>query len=266
MSNDSSSAASAKPAAKVKNPYRAWPWGPSAAVVMAAVSFVASQLLVGGLAAIGLGLAGWSGGRIEDWFGSIAGQFILVLCSEVLTITILWWFIVKRRKADWRILGYLRRPAVKDVFLALGAFVIYFTLLLLAVGLAKALFNIDTDQKQELGFDNVAGANQKVLAFISLVVLPPIVEETIFRGFLFTGLRKKLNFVWATLATSLLFAAPHLLESSSGPLWIAGLDTLVMSFVLCYLREKTGALWAGIGVHFLKNGLAFLALYIFVSQ
>src|SRR2546427_533138 len=96
-----------------------------------------------------------------------------------------------------------------------------------AAALAGALFGVNLDQKQELGFDHVSGASQRLLAFVSLVLLPPIVEETIFRGFLFSGLRKKLRFAYATLVASLLFAAPHLLESTGGPLWIAGIDTFV---------------------------------------
>jgi membrane protease YdiL (CAAX protease family) len=121
--------------------------------------------------------------------------------------------------------------------------------------------HVDLDQKQELGFDHLKGNIEYVMAFVSLVIIPPFVEEAIFRGFLYTGLRKKLPFIYAALATSLLFAVPHLLESSSGPLWIAGIDTFLMSLVLCHLREKTGALWAGMLIHFLKNGIAFIALY-----
>jgi hypothetical protein len=98
------------------------------------------------------------------------------------------------------------------------------------------------------------------MAFVSLVLLPPIVEEIVFRGFVFTGLRKKMKFTAATIITSLLFAGPHLLASSEGLLWVAGVDTLVLSFVLCYLRERTGALWAPMAVHGLKNALAFVLL------
>jgi membrane protease YdiL (CAAX protease family) len=94
-------------------------------------------------------------------------------------------------------------------------------------------------------------------------VLPPIVEETVFRGFIFTGLRGKLKFVWAAVLTSLLFATAHLEFGSGKPLlWVAGLDTFTLSLALCYLREKTGSLWPGILLHALKNGVAFLSLFV----
>jgi membrane protease YdiL (CAAX protease family) len=33
--------------------------------------------------------------------------------------------------------------------------------------------------------------------------------------------------------------------------------------VLAYLREKTGSLWPPIGLHALKNFVAFMALFVF---
>jgi membrane protease YdiL (CAAX protease family) len=269
MSKDSSkdrpkeTEVSAAPAAKPvssKAPYKVWPWGPGAAIIMSLVSFLASQLLVGALIAIALLAAGWSGGRIEDWLNTIPGMFTLVVLSEGLALIILGRFI-KRRKGNWRMLGFARGLRAQDIGLGLLWLVIYFTLLFMVASLAKAFLHVDLDQKQELGFDHLKGNIEYVMAFVSLVIIPPFVEEAIFRGFLYTGLRKKLPFIYAALATSLLFAVPHLLESSSGPLWIAGIDTFLMSLVLCHLREKTGALWAGMLIHFLKNGIAFIALY-----
>ena len=69
--------------------------------------------------------------------------------------------------------------------------------------------------------------------------------------------------VWAIIITSLIFASPHLLESGSGGLlWIAGIDTFVLSLVLCWVREKTGRLYAGMGIHALKNTVAFISLFL----
>lgn len=83
------------------------------------------------------------------------------------------------------------------------------------------------------------------------------------RGFLYTTLKKALKPIWAVLLTSALFAAAHLSEGgSSGLLWIGALDTFVLSLVLIYLREKTGGLWASITLHAIKNGIAFVTLFL----
>ena len=101
--------------------------------------------------------------------------------------------------------------------------------------------------------------------FISLVVLPPIVEEILVRGFLYTSLRKYLPRIWAVIIASALFAAAHLPEGNSGAglLWVAAVDTFILSAVLIYLREKTDKLWASMMVHGMKNGIAFLSLFVF---
>jgi membrane protease YdiL (CAAX protease family) len=61
----------------------------------------------------------------------------------------------------------------------------------------------------------------------------------------------------------LLFAAAHLQWGSGAPLlWVAAIDTFVLSMVLSTLREKTGSLWSAIGLHAIKNGVAFTLLFV----
>lgn len=231
-------------------------WGPVSAVLVAGGAFIGAQALaLSALIAIGF----FFGGLPETWASNVSGQFYFVLLSDLFILLIIWAFL-RSRGADWRNVGFRRGPKWLDLGFAGAGYVVYFVLSLVAVAVAGYLTNINLEQQQEHGFDVLLSNADKIMAFISLVVLPPLVEEIVFRGFVFTGLRKKLTFVWATLITSVLFAAPHLLASSVGLLWVAGLDTLVLSFVLCYLRERTGALWAPIAVHAFKNGLAFVIL------
>ncbi|HVX57224.1 MAG TPA: CPBP family intramembrane glutamic endopeptidase, partial [Candidatus Saccharimonadales bacterium] len=111
--------------------------------------------------------------------------------------------------------------------------------------------------------NDVQGALPMTLTFISLVVLPPLAEEIMVRGFLYSSLKKALPTIWAVLITSGLFAAAHLPEGgASGPLYIGAIDTFVLSLVLIYLREQTGNLWASITLHACKNGFAFVTLFV----
>jgi membrane protease YdiL (CAAX protease family) len=98
-------------------------------------------------------------------------------------------------------------------------------------------------------------------------VLPPLAEEIMVRGFIYTSFRKTMRIVPAAIITSLLFASAHLPEGgAAGPLYIAAIDTFVLSMVLIYLREKTGSLWASISLHAMKNGIAFAALFLVHSR
>lgn len=163
----------------------------------------------------------------------------------------------------------LRRPRLKDAGLAGIAFVAYIGLYLVLALVAQQLIpSLDLDQKQDVGFDELQGVVALTAVFLLLVVVVPFVEEFLMRGLLFSSLRKKMPFVVASVITSVLFAVLHLGggEAGAGPLWIAAIDTFVLSLVLCYLRERTGRLWAGIGLHAIKNSIAFAALFIFASN
>lgn len=231
---------------------------------MTIMGVVLGQLLGGVLVSLYPFLLDWSPLQTENWFNSTGGQFVFVLLSEAFTVLVLWLFL-RRRRTKLSSLGFTRRPRWQDIGYVLAGTVTYIAMLILTTALIGTLFQINVDQKQEIGFEQVAGLSALLMAFISLVILPPLVEETLFRGFLYGGLRTKLNMWGATIITSLLFAAPHLLASSEGLLWIAGVDTFVLSIVLCYVRETTGSLWASIGVHALKNGIAFIYLFVRVQ-
>jgi len=238
-------------------------WGPWVAVLYAVAVYLIAQVLASLLIVIYPRIEGWNKVQTESWLSnSVVAQFWFVLLAEVLTFGAIWWF-VRWRQARLRSIGW-RRPRWRDPVYTLAGFAAYFMLYLVLLAVAQALYpSLNPNQKQDLGFRNPHGAENLILTFISLVILPPIVEETVFRGFVFTGLRTKLRWVWATLFTSVLFAVPHLLESgqSGSLLWVAGIDTFTLSIVLCYLREKTDSLWPGILLHMLKNGIAFAYLY-----
>lgn len=200
--------------------------------------------------------------QLAGWSEQVVPQFFYVLLIEGLTVGAIWW-ILHHHKATFKTIG-LTKPKWVDAAYALCGFVIYFPLLIVATLILKAWFpSVDIDQQQQIGFQQVQGAFLG-LAFISLVVLPSLAEEILFRGFLFAGLKRNLPIIWATLLTSFIFAAPHLQAGSGAPLlWAAAVDTFMLSLVLIWLRQKTGRLWAPIGLHMLKNGIAFLALFIF---
>ncbi len=240
------------------------PWGPLAGLVVTIIAFVVAQLAAGLAIGFWPRIAHWDSAQASTWLDGVAGQFFFVALAEGLTVLMLWWFL-RTRRASFRLLGYLRRPRWSDLGWASGAFCIYFIVMITAITVASAVFHIDAGQKQDLGFNDLIGGGEKLMAFVSLVILPPFVEETLFRGFLFGGLRKKLKLPAAMIITSLLFALPHLFESTS-VLWVAGIDTFILSLALCFVREKTGNLYAGIVLHMAKNSLAFLALYVFVGH
>ncbi len=231
------------------------PWGPVAGIVVSFGGFVLVQLVAAIIIATIVQLFNLY--PEGDWLESTTAQFGFVVLSDALILSVLWQFL-RSRRSGFGALGFARKITLSDAGYAVVAYLAYLALLVVILSIVGTLTGVDLDKKQELGFESIVTVPEKLLAFASLVILPPLVEETLFRGFLFTGLRKKVPFLGATIVTSVLFAALHLLGTSDGLLWVAGIDTLILSFALCYLREKTGALWAPIMVHALKNSLAFI--------
>ena len=240
------------------------PWGPWMAVLYSLLVYLAAQLIAVLLLSIYPNLRGWANNVANNWLNnSVIAQFWYVLLFYGLSFLATWLFI-RYRKGSLRSIGW-RRFRWWDPVITLGGFAVYFVGYAILLGVSTHLFpSLNINQKQQLGFQNASGTKDLVLTFISLVILPPLVEETIFRGFIFTGLRNKMRWGWAALLTSAIFASAHLEFGSGQPLlWVAAIDTFTLSLVLCYLRQKTDSLWPGILLHALKNAVAFLSLFVF---
>lgn len=239
------------------------PWNPWLGVAFVVVVYFLSQVAGAYLLSIYPLLKHWSHAQAVDWVNnSVGAQFLYILLAESLVVGAVYLF-VRRHQLGLASIG-LRRPRWSDPLYGLAALVPYFVLYLLSVAVVKYFVpNLDLNQQQQIGFDNVQGSSALWLTFLSLVILPPIAEEIMVRGLLYSSLRKGLRLVPAVLLTSAIFAAAHLPEGgAAGPLYIAAVDTFVLSLVLIYLREKTAGLWASMTLHATKNGIAYFALFI----
>lgn|SRR5487761_1263348 len=237
-------------------------WNPWLGVLVGLVALFGSQILVGVILSLYPLIRGWNSNQANDWLtNSIGAQFIFVLLAEIVTLAVLYFFL-KRYLNSFQAIG-LRKPKWIDAVVGLMGVPAYLVLYFIALNIVTYLYpGLNTAEKQQLGFTNAHGAFYLSLTFISLVVLPPIGEELIFRGLIYTSLKKTMPLWIAVIITSLLFAAGHLPEGgSSGPLYIAAIDTFSLSLVLIYLREKTNGIWASMTLHALKNSIAFIALF-----
>ena len=99
-------------------------------------------------------------------------------------------------------------------------------------------------------------ANPKWLLILTMVVIAPIYEEVMFRGFMWAGLAKPLGFWWASIATSLVFAWIH---GQYTP--IEGVAIVALAMVFSWARAKSNSLGLPIVLHIMNNGLA-MGLYL----
>ena len=247
-----------------KNP----PWNPVLGVIFACAVFIIAQFMAA-FAVYGTSLIIKPDNEtFLHWFdNSILAKTLLFVFMMLFVLLTLRWF-TSLYKTNFASIGLSRKPKFSDLGWAVLAFPAYFLLLIVSLAIIKLLVpGLDLEQKQDLGFNATYHGFQLVGIFFALVIVPPITEEIVFRGFIFGSLKKAMPIIAAAILTSLLFGAGHLLESSgSQPLYVAGIDTFVLSMILIWLRQKTGSLWASISLHALKNGTAFVTLFLLAGR
>ena len=86
-----------------------------------------------------------------------------------------------------------------------------------------------------------------------VVVIGPIFEEILFRGWLYGGLRKKWGDAWALVISSLLFALIHGDAPALPALFVLGL-------IFAWVYRRSGSLWTSILVHAMWNATTFSLL------
>ena len=211
------------------------PWGPWTALIVAFAAYFAAQI------SMFLPLAAWGvfnpGEPIESSIGS-STWFNLVLTG-------------------FSSLGF-SKFIKKDFLWIIIGIAIYLALTSTALLAASFIPNFDVNQAQNVGYGSARGW-QLLLAFVGLVVIPPVAEEMLFRGFLYRGLATKWPKILSALIASSLFALVHLQ-------WNVAVDVFVLSLVMIFILEKTQNLWVCIILHSIKNFMAFLVLFVFAIK
>ena len=194
----------------------------------------------------------------RDFLLSTVGNVVYQVVSYVLTLALV--ILVplafsKKAHTTREEIGLQGLPTWTDIGLSPLAFVVS-TLLAMALAALFSLFPwFNANEAQDLGYSFAATGGDRILMFFAVVIIAPIVEEIIFRGWLYGKLRAHFAMPVSILLTSALFGFVHLQ-------WNVGINVFAVSIVLCALRELTGTVYAGILAHIIKNGVAFYLVYI----
>ncbi len=242
------------PVRKQKRQYR-W-WAVLIVPIWVLAAFYASQFIVIGVL------------YVLNWFhisltGSVSSAVFQATVSAIiyaLTIAIAIGLPYagkryKRHKTTLEQLGLTRLPTWGDIGLSPLAYIVYALLIAVVMTGVSQIPGFPTDQTQDVGFKAFGTRLDNLLAFATLVVVAPIAEETLFRGYLYGKLKGYVPTVVAAIVTSVLFGFVHMQ-------WNVGVDVFVLSLILCGLRSLTGSIWVGVLVHMIKNGIAYYVLFV----
>lgn len=212
------------------------------------LAVISSWVLVYLLAWVGISLNGIDETILNTIFAAV---IYLLALGFVIVLPRIWHSYTTKKD-----LGLTRWPSWADIGLAPLGFIIYFIASSLLVFIASSIFSgFDVSQVQEIGFTRFSQSYEYILAFVTLIIVAPVAEELLFRGYLYGKLKKHLP-VWVSIfITSVVFGLVHMQ-------WNVGLDVFALSIVLCSLREITGNIWSGMLLHMLKNSVAFFIIFI----
>lgn len=146
----------------------------------------------------------------------------------------------------------LRRPP--SLAAAAGIIAGTYVGFLVLTGIWTTVLGIDQPQQtlDELGTKDSTGS--LIAVAVLVCVAAPIAEEVLFRGLIFTSLRR-INVVVAVVVTGAIFGLVHFDGSSASVGYLLPLGCL--GAALCVIYYKTGSLLPCIALHALNNSIAF---------
>ncbi len=151
---------------------------------------------------------------------------------------------------------------LRNFGLGLVAWLAAFPLVALANHHSESLISWATGQPphQQLAVrlikDSTGSTLQMALVLFSVAVLIPIVEEILFRGFLQSYFRKRMNSACSVLLSALCFALFHFSSSQAWSNVVILSSLFVLGLFLGWLYERQRSLWAPIGLHVAFNALS----------
>lgn len=187
---------------------------------------------------------------------SMAAGFIFSIFQVLAALAMLRYYLRKYR-ASWRDLGLKSFNFVKAAAYIGATFIALGFLVAGAFALVKVLLpSFNPDQAQVNEFTTAVTPLARKISFLALVVLPPFIEEMVFRGFAFPAFSNRLGVAGGALISSALFGAAHLIGSGLN----VAVYTMILGLLLCLLYRKLGSIWPGIALHMLNNYLAYLVI------
>ena len=151
-------------------------------------------------------------------------------------------------------LGCRCRSLLAEVRAGAFAYLLLMPFLLLAGMISHLLFHRFHTPVNPAQFETMAAQHlpEKVLIFTLAAIVAPIVEETMFRGLLYSALRARFGIVGAALLSAALFSLVHpTLPGGFLTIWAIGI-----ALALVYERRKS--LVPGMVLHGIHNGLITL--------
>lgn len=230
-------------------------WSAPASIGMGIAVFLIPQFILGLILGFAVALFDVD---IDALFDDPATTTVLAISAFTSLIGTLIVWLYTRGKGGWKALGFVK-PQAKYLVHVIPVYVAYFVVLIAALTAADAFVSgFDLDQEQDLGFDEVLTPIDYIATFITLVVIAPLFEELLFRGFVFRGVAQRFGFWPSAIVVSGLFGLAH-------GQFNVGIDTFILGIGASWLVWRSNSLVPAILLHGLKNAVAYVTLFLIAA-
>jgi membrane protease YdiL (CAAX protease family) len=226
------------------------PWGVGATLAWTLLALVTGMVAA---TAVASGLSWWDRTLFDPQFlfryGDPVSSSMLILGYGVLVGVL----ALAAKWAGWSVAEYLAlvRPRGHYVLFGLASV----ALPLLVTFMHAMQFDI-SQLVNPHGFDRARAANGLWLHVIAVAIAAPVMEEIVFRGFLYRGLAEsRIGVMGAIAVTSVGWALLHFGMGAAGMI-----DTVVAGVAWGWLRWYTGSTTAAIVWHVANNGFVSLLI------
>jgi membrane protease YdiL (CAAX protease family) len=185
--------------------------------------------------------------------------FFASLFMQNLSFTAIVWLRVRKlRKLPWSWLGVQAPKALRLVGLGFGLGIAFLVLNIASSYLFSQILGIQQNQADQFPI-KLGDTSGQIMVLLAAMVLAPLGEELLFRGYIFHSLRQDLGRPAAYIGSALLFSGVHIFGVTQGavalliPLFFGGL-------LLAWATDRTESLVPSIIAHAMNNGVAMAAL------
>ncbi len=185
-------------------------------------------------------------------------NFATTLAFYGALLAIVVFFASRRSGRAWARLGIHRAPLWLVILMPPAALALQILTGLISEFLSPLLGGIKNPQDCTI---SQAFGGDPYLAVISIAIIAPIVEEIVFRGFIYGGLRPRLGVTLSVLISAAVFALAHTL-SVGGSILLLGPSLFIAGLALALVYERSRSLVPGMVLHACFNLIAVVAIFV----
>lgn len=199
---------------------------------------------------------------LKEWLSSpnlLLVQVLSTMIAHAITIAICWAVVTKLGKRPfWDSLGWSWAGHPVWYWLVFSGCII------IGLVIASQLLSRVLPQSEDNSFADLLKSSRQVRIAIAVLATftAPLVEETVYRGVLFSSLRTSLGLIASVLVVTVMFVGVHVLQYWGAWVTIAGLTLL--SLTLTVIRARTKSILPSVLIHTVNN--AFFAVIILSNK